>query len=113
LHIGVSDIGLRCDYWGSNLIAPVGQAAGWTHWVIRHDARAATRSIWRDGICAAQMETGPYFGTGDVTLGRHFTGAGFFSGSLDDLAFWNRALTDTEIAGLFDQDRGLVYRTDT
>jgi hypothetical protein len=108
LHIGVNDTGLRCDYWGSNLVAPFGSASGWTHWVIRHDSRLGERSIWRNGDIAVSRETGPYLGVGDMTIGRHFTGGGFFTGSLDDLALWNRALTDAEISDLFDRGQGLT-----
>ena len=113
LHIGANDLGMRSDYWGSNQVAPHSAAGGWTHWVIRHDITSGQRTIWRNGACAATMTSGPYLGTGDFTLGRHFKGAGFYSGSLDDLAIWDRALTDWDIAALFSGGAGLTYHAQT
>lgn len=110
LHIGVDGSGMRCDYWGSSLSAPLGGRPGWTHWVITHDASANLKRIWRDGKCVAQATASPYLGNGLFIIGRHFSGGGYFSGSLDDLAFWNRALAPAEIADLYADGKGLVYR---
>ena len=109
LHIGANDSGLRCDYWGSNQIAPHAAHPGWTHWVMRHDIASGARTIWRDAFSAATMTSAPYRGSGDFTLGRHFKGAGFYSGSLDDLAIWDRALTHPEIQRLYANGHGLTY----
>ncbi|MEO8245309.1 MAG: LamG-like jellyroll fold domain-containing protein [bacterium] len=110
LHIGANDIGVRCDYWGSQQIVPHLAQGGWTHWVIRQELPSGRRTIWRNGACSAPMTTAPYQGTGTFTLGRHFKGAGFYSGSLDDLAIWDRALPDAEIATLYAGGNGLTYR---
>lgn len=110
LHIGANDLGMRSDYWGSNQIAPDTSEGGWTHWVIRHDIKSGARTIWRNAVCVATMTSAPYLGSGDFTLGRHFKGAGFYSGSLDDLAIWDRALTDHDIATLFSGGDGLTYQ---
>jgi hypothetical protein len=101
---------MRCDYWGSSLSAPLGDRPGWTQWVIAHDAAANLKMIWRDGKCVAQATASPYLGNGLFIVGRHFSDGGYFSGSLDDLAFWNRALTPAEIADLYADGQGLVYR---
>jgi len=110
LHVGVDGSGMRCDYWGSSLSAPLGENSGWTHWVISHDAVSGLKTIWRDGRCVAHATTAPYSGQGLFIIGRHFSGGGYYTGSLDDLAFWNRALTPSEIADLYAAGRGLVYR---
>lgn len=109
LHIGVDASGLRCDYWGDNLAAPLRETPGWSFWAITHDGETKTKSIWRDAQCVASKTTTPYLGQGDVTLGRHFSGGGFFIGGLDDVAFWNRALAPQEIADLFNEGAGLSY----
>lgn len=110
LHIGVDGTGMRCDYWGSSLSAPLGERPGWAHWVITHDAASHLKTIWRDGQCVAQATAPPYSGKGPFIIGRHFLGGGYFSGNLDDLAIWNRALTTAEIADLYADGKGLVYR---
>jgi hypothetical protein len=110
LHIGVDGTGMRCDYWGSSLSAPLGGRAGWTHWVIMHDDTSNLKTIWRDGQCVARATVMPYSGNGSFIIGRHFSGGGFFCGSLDDLTFWSRALTPAEIADLYADGRGLDYK---
>jgi hypothetical protein len=110
LHIGVDGTGMRCDYWGSSLSAPLGERPGWTHWVITHDAASNLKTIWRDGQCVARAAAPSYSGKGPFIIGRHFSGGGFFSGSLDDLAIWNRALTPSEIADLYAGGKGLVFK---
>lgn len=110
LHIGVDGSGMRCDYWGSSLSAPLGERPGWTHWVISHDAASNLKAIWCDGQCVARATVPPYSGKGQFIIGRHFSGGGYFSGSLDDLAIWSRALTPSEIADLYAGGKGLVFK---
>lgn len=110
LHIGVEEQGLRCDYWGDDLLAPLAPGNGWNHWVITHDRATGVKSIWRDGVCVASKVTAPYVGRGDFIIGRHFLGGGYYTGGLDDLAIWTRALTREEIAALYDDGAGLIYR---
>lgn len=110
LHIGVGPAGMRCDYWGNDLIAPLGKNADWTHWVMVHDVDTGLKSTWRDGVCVAQMESAPYRGTGDFTLGRHFSGVGYYSGRLDDIAIWIRAIEANEIAILYGNAKGPSYK---
>jgi hypothetical protein len=109
LHVGVDDTGLRCDYWGNNLAASFDAGAGWVHWVISHDLATETKSIWCNGSVAASKVTTPFTGGGDFYIGKHFMGGGHFSGSLDDVAIWTRALSPAEIAALYDDGNGLVY----
>jgi len=110
MHIGVDGSGMRCDYWGNSLSAPLGVHPGWSHWVIAHDGAASSKTIWRDGQCVARATTTPYSGKGIFFIGRHFSGGGYFTGSLDDLAFWNRALSAAEIADLYAGGKGLVFK---
>lgn len=109
LHIGVGSTGMRCDYWGNDLIAPLGSNTVWSHWVMTYDFDQHLKSTWRDGVCVAQMRSTPYSGVGAFTLGRHFSGIGFYSGSLDDLAIWDRTLTAAEVAFLYVKGMGLDY----
>lgn len=111
LHIGVEKAELRCDYWGSNLAAPLDPAGAWTHWVVTHDIVTRKKSIWRNGRRVAEMEAGAYGGRGPFFIGMHFSGGGFYRGSLDDLAIWKRALSSGEIATLYGNGRGMVYPT--
>jgi hypothetical protein len=102
LHIGVDGSGMRCDYWGSCLSVPLSEHPGWTHWVM-------AKSIWRDGQCVARSTAASYAGSGPLIIGRHFSGGGFFIGSLDEVAFWDRALTPSEIADLYAGGKGIVF----
>ena len=110
LHVGVDGSGMRFDYWGSCLTVPLSEHPGWTHWVMAHDAASHAKSIWRDGQCVARTNASSYLGQGLFIIGRHFSGGGYFSGSLDDLAFWDRALTASEITNLYADGQGLVCR---
>lgn len=109
LHIGAGTAGMRCDYWGNDLVAPLAAADVWTHWVMVHDVETQLKSTWRDGACVARTQSAPYSGTGAFTLGRHFSGGGFYTGSLGDIAFWSRALAKNEIAWLYGNGQGLTY----
>lgn len=109
LHMGVDAKGMRCDYWGNDLVAPLSRLGGWTHWVVTHDIKTGTKSTWRNGACVASKHTTRYEGAGDFIVGRHFTGGGHYSGGLDDVGIWTRALTPVEIGTLFDEGRGVSY----
>lgn len=106
LHIGVGAKGLRFDYWGNDLVAALGASDGWSHWVLIHDLETGKKSIWHNAKCVASMVTAPYLGSGDITFGRHFTGGGFYIGALDDVAFWQRALSSEDVKTLFGRGTG-------
>jgi hypothetical protein len=113
LHIGADATGLRCDYWTNDLKATLDPAGGWTHWVMVHNTTTKEKAIWRNGALVADTLTTPFTGTGAFIIGRHFLGGGFYTGSLDDIAIWNRALTKEEIAALFADGKGMVYKAST
>ena len=74
-----------------------------------HDLETKRKSTWRDSACVAEMISVPCRGSGDLTSGRHFSRVGFYSGSLDGIAIWNRALSATEIHLLSGERKGPGY----
>lgn len=109
LHIGAGAKGMRFDYWGNDLVAPLDAPDHWSHWVLTHDLATGRKSTWRNGERLASEVSTPYLGTGDITLGRHFSGGGFYAGALDDVAFWRSALAAEDIAALHNGGKGLSY----
>lgn len=66
-----------------------------------------TLRIYVDAGTAATTtaKTGSWFnGTADLCLGSRTGGSGLFTGSLDDVSFFNRALTAAEITSLYQGD---------
>lgn len=79
----------------------------WHHVALRRDG--GRFALWIDGAEAAATDlSGPYgsvtigkeFGIHGVHLGQRVDGANRFAGSIDDVRIYTRALSDTEIAAL-------------
>lgn len=83
----------------------------WQHIVVTWQSGSKI-DVWRNGTLAAQSAaayTGfiPYDAT-SLTIGRNSQGLGsFFQGGLDEVAIWNRVLTSTEIAELYNSGAGV------
>ncbi|WP_243349858.1 LamG-like jellyroll fold domain-containing protein [Parabacteroides sp. FAFU027] len=93
----------------------------WTHYVISYNNASSVMKVYKNGEYVDSVAQVPFV-TGDreINLGCTFSpnfpnGTAFFKGKLDDIAFWNRQLTPTEIAKVFNDGmcKQLVSVTDT
>ncbi len=73
---------------------------GWHHLVLVQDAGAATRTIYADGSPVATGNAEDGSGTGDLWLGGAKSVSEYFSGQLDDVRIYSRALTQDDIQAL-------------
>lgn len=80
----------------------------WYHAVTTYDATTQTHKFYLDGVLLASSQnvkieyldqSGFYIGGSRNTSGG--TMGTFFDGKIDDVGFWNRALTDCEVKQLF------------
>jgi hypothetical protein len=79
------------------------ETARWIHLAAVVDVDANLVTLYKDGTIGDQETRPSDISTGDSTLylGRWNMNGRLLSGDLDDVAFWNRALTANEIAALF------------
>jgi hypothetical protein len=76
----------------------------WHNIVLSSKTNTNTISLYIDGILKGSTSTmGPMTPIVSYLLGKRPNNTGFFSGSLDDIAIWNRALTPQEITQLYNQ----------
>jgi len=76
----------------------------WHHLCMTYDG--TTLKLYVDGVSASSTtKSGPWNnGTSNIGIGARAGGTGFFTGSLDDVAFFNRLLSTTEVASIFRGD---------
>lgn len=80
----------------------------WTHLVYTYDG--TTVLIYQDGVLiGSQAKTLNLVDEGFVVGTHHGFGGSWFNGSLDEIALWNRTLTATEIALLYNDGDGCQY----
>jgi len=101
---GYHSSGLDTWYWGGRSILESEQPAinQWHHCVYTYDGQ--THIFYLDGRQKAQSSVNPQVGTPDILmLGNYPGGDQFFSGSLDDVLIYNRALSFSEIELLYNK----------
>ncbi|MDO8557494.1 MAG: LamG domain-containing protein [Candidatus Jorgensenbacteria bacterium] len=91
----------------SNLATPTDNA--WHHVVLSYSG--ATAYIYLDGIQSTQLTGLGSIDIGaDVTFGASYDEtAWFYSGDMDEIGVWSRALTSTEVTTLYNSGNGLAY----
>ncbi|NOZ04951.1 MAG: hypothetical protein GXP41_01170, partial [Chloroflexi bacterium] len=93
-----------CGFYGNDLDTEASYAdQNWHHWACTYDAAGGSRTIYRDGLEADGdwhvVPNSRYQGTGDLYIGKAPWGSNF-SGTVDDVRVYARALSADEIAGL-------------
>jgi hypothetical protein len=100
----LDDNSAACGVHDALVRTPAGAAgdALWHHWACTYDPATSLRILYRDGTELARGAAGPaYTGTGPLYLGQSTSGAKRFSGALDDLQIYRRALPAAEVKALF------------
>lgn len=96
---------------GSTCYTPTNITTGaWQHIVFTYDAATHTATLYRNG--SAGTPNTSFSGnlatnTTDIWFAGHpGSGARWFDGKLDDVAFWSRAITSTEVTELYNSGSG-------
>ncbi len=91
-----------CAFWNNDLDAPVYADTGWHHWTCTYDAATKSRAIYRDGLQVAQAAaTANYQGSGNLYIGAFSSTSYPFSGLMDDVRIFSRALPAAEVKSLY------------
>ncbi len=96
---------LMCSFFANDLATSLTYTdSNWHHWVCAYNATTNFRAIYLDGVLVAS-DTAPidYLGSGVIYLGDDsgVGSSGSFSGQLDELRIYNRALSTDEISQLY------------
>lgn len=119
--IGVqADGDVQCAHWksagadttGSHQTSATGlvSTSTWTHVVFRRSS--GTYTIWTNGTSRAFTNVSTASGWGNVgfEMGRIFGGATYgWNGLIDEAGVWNRGISDSEIAALYNGGTGVTY----
>jgi hypothetical protein len=102
-YVGINNGILRCgDHWQNTEVSLENNS--WIHLVIVRNYQNNV-VIYKNGILVATKTSDIYLGgnaTDPLILGRQYpTNTEFLNGKLDDLGIWSRALTEQEIANLY------------
>jgi MSHA biogenesis protein MshQ len=83
----------------------------WHHLVCIYDASAGKKLYVNNVLKASNANTGTLTNnTAALTMGRYAGGNGYdYAGRVDEVAFWNRVLTSTEVSNLYNSGNGLFY----
>ncbi len=102
LHMGFrSTDEFTCAFYSNDLSTAKYTDTGWHHWACTYDAATNTRTIYRDGVQAAQgVASADYQGSGELFVGR-YSGTTYFKGFADDVRIYGRALPAQEVADLY------------
>ncbi|MCZ7568702.1 MAG: proprotein convertase P-domain-containing protein [Ardenticatenaceae bacterium] len=119
LHIGFRNNNkFTCAFYGNDLdtSAPYTDS-DWHHWACTYDAGSRTQTIYRDGANVAQRTASAHYqGAGDLWVGKAPWGA-HFSGRLDEVAVFAKALSQAEIEAVrdarYNYNDGIVKPGDT
>ncbi|MDP2188257.1 MAG: LamG-like jellyroll fold domain-containing protein [Sphingobacteriaceae bacterium] len=89
--------------------APYPSIDGWTHYALVYDgsSTAGVMRIYHNGVLTGvSATTNLTSGARPINIGRGLSpslpgGYGFFKGTIDEIAIWNRALSGTEVLNLY------------
>jgi hypothetical protein len=113
LHLRIYDDGLmRFGYLNNDLDAPAGTFAmgQWNYVVLTYDADTNARKIYLNGGApkASDISASDFLGNTDLNIGRWIRNGGdqYWTGRIDDLKIYNRALTEAEVTAIAEGGAG-------
>lgn len=110
---GTNQVGFRVDYSTTDLLKYTGSNFTtfneWQHLVVTWDGTglASGVKIFRNGVEASYVSSQNSSGTrvddsgNDIRIGNRLDGSVTFDGHIDDLRFYNRVLSESEVATLY------------
>jgi hypothetical protein len=102
LHFGYRSDAFTFAFYNDDLDTPsiYTDVDEWHHWAGAYDASTNQKKLYRDGNLVASDTASDYLGSGDVTIGvTSWKSSGdYFNGLIDEVAIYNRALSQQEIS---------------
>ena len=97
------------------VLSPSPNINTWTNYIIAYNSNNLTLLGYKNGVLFDSLNnvTLPSSGNRQINIGRCVSpafanGISYYNGKIDDIGFWNRALTDCEIQKLYNADNGLA-----
>lgn len=113
LHLRIYDDGLmRFGYLNNDLDAPAGTftMGQWNYVVLTYDADTNARKIYLNGGApkASDISASDFLGNTNLNIGRWIRNGGdqYWTGRIDDLKIYNRALTEAEVTAIAEGGAG-------
>jgi len=108
--IEAATVGMRAYIGGASYV-PMGSVtlSTWEHWVISFNG--TTVKAYKNGI-STNNTTATIASTSETTyswLGQQYDNSNRVNGAIDELAFWDRSLNDSEIALIYNEGLGLTH----
>jgi len=90
---------VRMGFYSNDLDTASGliQDNTWYHLTFWYDFAAQNRKIYINGVQTAQASAGPYLGTSGETIVGSWDNGQFYTGIIDDVQVYHKALSDAEI----------------
>ncbi len=88
-----------------NTVLPI--ISSWENYTIVYDGSQKTFSAYKNGVLLGTLQNVPFnAGNRQINLGRSVNpdnpnGNAYYNGKIDDIAIWNRALTQQEVTNLY------------
>lgn len=99
--------GFAVDFGQNRLVTPdpYPDVKEWHHWAVTYDGGTNARKIYRDGIVVGEdVSPEDYLGRGSVYIGQRVGESSWqllpFHGAIDEVRFYNRALSESEVQEL-------------
>jgi hypothetical protein len=85
--------------------------SNWTHYVLVYDGAAQKFHVYENGVKYTISTSGSqlYNPTTKLKMGMQKYASRSFSGEIDEIGVWDRALTDSEVSTLYNSGNGLQY----
>jgi hypothetical protein len=107
------DDSFTCAFYGNDLSTSstyTGDTERWTLWTCTYDSATRSRRLYRNGaLVASDIATSGYNNTNSLAplnVGYYDAGSGqkfYFSGAIDDIRIYNKALSANEVTGYRNQ----------
>jgi arabinan endo-1,5-alpha-L-arabinosidase len=109
-EMGFENRQLRCNFFGPNEYSGIEETANeWFFASVTASAQTGTLKIYRNGVLVASTTSGSREerSLNIGIIGGNSWSGGYFDGQIDAVGIWNRALSDAEVAELYNNGTGL------
>jgi|TARA_R100001530_G_scaffold45489_1_gene34293 hypothetical protein len=113
--------GANTDYWGSDWWSPSGAKTGavgssdtWYQYTMVYDASESNLTLWKDATPFFSYDLGTIQDGGaiDTNFGTRGKSDYDLNGKMDEMGYWNRALSNSEVVQIYNGGTGMTYIAD-
>jgi len=110
--------GANTDYWGADWWSPSGAKTGaigssgtWYQYTMVYDASESNLTLWKDASPFFDFDLGTIQlgGAIDTNFGTRGASDYDLNGKMDEMGYWNRALSNSEVVQLYNGGTGMTY----